>query len=137
MTAQRARVVMSAIPSTVGILVDFTQRFFSLSPAVAANEELSYALQLIVSETVTNVIRYAYGDVLGEVGLELQIEEQRAVIIVTDHGRPFDPRTVGAPDLDNPKGHGLGLFIVREHADAMMYEYKDNTNIFRLEKRFQ
>ncbi|WP_051261905.1 ATP-binding protein [Desulfovibrio inopinatus] len=135
MTVQRAHVTMTAIPSSVGVITDFTRRFFELSPYVVENAELSYALQLMVSEAVTNVVRHAYDDEPGEVGVELLFDDERAVLLITDQGKPFDPTRVASPDLDNPLGHGLGVFLIREHADALSYSYVDQTNMFRIEKR--
>jgi len=61
------------------------------------------------------------------------------VLEFRDRGRPFDPLTADAPDLDlspeeRPPG-GLGLALVRALVDDARYERRDAANVLRLVKR--
>jgi anti-sigma regulatory factor (Ser/Thr protein kinase) len=102
--------------------------------------DLTAAVNLVLDELVSNIIKYAYDDtrehqihVAVAVGLDL------LTISVEDDGKPFNPLEAVAPNLDLPIEEwpigGLGVFIVKSIADALEYRRERNHNIVRVEKR--
>ena len=116
-----AQVRTKARVSLVPAVVEFARLVLETFPQLARDSARLYRLQLAVSEACTNVAKHAYHEGLGE--MELCIYEVRGGIRleISDWGKSFDPYAQPAPDLDNPKGNGLGLFIIRQCADRVDY----------------
>ncbi len=75
----------------------------------------AFELETAVDEAVSNIIEHAYGgEGIGEITCTCDQVEDGILVILEDHGQPFDPSCVPVPDLNsqlkNRKNHGLGLF---------------------------
>jgi len=93
--------VLPAVPSTVSQL---RHRAAEFAAAAGASEEVTEAIAVAVSETVTNVILHAYGDEEGEVSLSCGVDGERVIVEVIDEGRGIAARQ------DSPGiGHGLAM----------------------------
>jgi anti-anti-sigma factor len=91
----------------------------------------AYAVQLAVDELIANVIHYAYVDDDEHViDLCLTIQGDQAILKIVDDGRPFDPRTGPALDLDAEERQvgGLGLLMVLDMVGALKYQRVDERN---------
>ena len=96
--------------------------------------ELIPKLELVLEELLVNVISYAYPEGLPgmiEVGCGA-FEERMFCIQIRDQGRPFDPLGLPDPDLtldllERPVG-GLGIYLVRQMAELVQYEYVEDSN---------
>lgn len=94
-------------------------------------------LELVLEETLTNVIRYAYPEgATGEVAVQCDLEEgppRRARFRIVDGGRPFDPLKREPPDLgldvEEREIGGLGVYLTRLMVDAISYERAGDRNI--------
>ena len=82
---------------------------------------------LVFEEIVTNIIRYGFDD--GDehpIDVSFARGDAELTLIFDDDGRPFDPRTVPAPDLHRPLAAapigGRGIFLVRKNAKRLDYE---------------
>ena len=104
-----------------------------------ASAEASYFILLAIEELVINCIDYAYDDA-GEhiVRIELSADEHTLTMIVIDDGHPFDPLAVPSPslhtELDQRPVGGLGIYLLRQLADHVAYERRDQTNRLTLTK---
>jgi serine/threonine-protein kinase RsbW len=134
-TASRSlemRAELRFLPAAVNFARDFFQGF----PDIQSNQECLYNLQLAVSEALTNVMKHAYPpESPGSVTLGLKRERDAAVITITDGGIPFDPSAVPPPDLDDPQGHGLGMYFLRELMDSVEYGRTGNVNTLTITKK--
>jgi anti-sigma regulatory factor (Ser/Thr protein kinase) len=72
------------------------------------------ALQLLVSELVTNSVRHAELHPKQAIELEIRVRPDAVRVTVTDPGRGFVPPTA-PPSPDQPTG--WGLFLVQRVAD--------------------
>lgn len=91
----------------------------------------AYAVNLAVDELVVNVIRYAYVDDDPHViDLDLAIRGEQIILRIVDDGRPFDPRTGPALDLnaDERQAGGMGLLLVLDMVDVLTYQRVDERN---------
>jgi anti-sigma regulatory factor (Ser/Thr protein kinase) len=90
------------------------------------DEDGIYAMELAVDEACTNVIDYAYQGQRGHpVTIECRDENGNCVVVIRDHGRPFDPSRIPSPDLRAPvsrrKVGGLGIYIMRKLMDDVHF----------------
>ncbi|MBQ6067544.1 MAG: ATP-binding protein [Clostridia bacterium] len=99
-------------------------------------------LDIALDELMSNVARYAYAPETGEVTVSVSIRKdpRRAVITLTDSGVPYDPLQTKDPDVtltaeERPIG-GLGIFIVKQSMDDVIYDYRNGQNIVTIVKHF-
>jgi serine/threonine-protein kinase RsbW len=86
-----------------------------------------YRVQMAVDEAFSNIIEHAYsGEPLEEVECECKVSPVKLTVILSDHGKPFDPNQVPGPrlndSLDDREKGGLGLFFMRKLMDEIYYE---------------
>lgn len=99
--------------------------------------ELNMPVNLAIEEAVSNVMFYAYPGTSGQVLVECE-KSDRLIFTITDSGVPFDPTQ--KPDADITLSAeeraigGLGIHLVRQIMDEVMYERKENKNILTLVK---
>jgi anti-sigma regulatory factor (Ser/Thr protein kinase) len=77
--------------------------------------EVAEEVELLTSEVVTNAIRHARVDPLGEVILRVDASDDHVRVEVLNPGPSFDPPV---PSIPGVSGTGLGLFLVDALADA-------------------
>jgi anti-sigma regulatory factor (Ser/Thr protein kinase) len=73
------------------------------------------------------------------VTVDVELDQERVTVIVTDDGIPFDPFGRDAPDTDLPVEErpigGLGIHLVRQLMDQVSYQHRDDKNVVVLVKR--
>ena len=102
------------------------------------NVDLISSLNLVIEELFTNMVKYS-SDNLNKILLELKIDNDRILIILTDYDvEPFDIRK--ATKYDNhqtvekrPIGK-IGLHLVKKYVDDINYKYQDRTSKITLIK---
>jgi len=86
-----------------------------------------FASQLVVEETVRNLIEHTGADpAVDTATIRLQVEPEAVIVRIEDGRPPFDPfdaprLDAGAP-LEERRAGGMGLHLVRELTDALSYE---------------
>ncbi len=73
------------------------------------------------------------------VTVEVELDQERVTVTITDDGPPFDPFRQAAPDTtlsvdERPIG-GLGIHLVRELMDEVSYQRRDEHNVVVLVKQ--
>ena len=82
-----------------------------------------FALKLAVSETCSNVIRYAYeGADDKDIVVSVGIEGDTLSLTIRDFGKKFDLSHYKTPDLDKPSEGGYGIYLTRELMDEVEYD---------------
>jgi serine/threonine-protein kinase RsbW len=92
-----------------------------------------FNVELILEETLTNVIRHAFtDDAAHPIDLSVEVETGEIVMRFEDHGiafNPLDARPTPLPtSIDDAAPGGLGLMLVRKHANSIAYERRDGHN---------
>ena len=98
-------------------------------------------LSLALDEALTNVVMYAYPEgVTGEAEITLDFVSDKLIVTITDQGVPFNPlnheTNLDIPLEERHKG-GMGIHIIKEAMDSVDYEYRDNSNIFKMIKKIK
>ncbi len=98
-------------------------------------------LLIAADEVFSNIAEYAYPDGGGTVEVQLAQNADGTEITMTfsDRGIPFDPLKAEAPDIsappENRKVGGLGIHIVRNLMDGIVYRRTDDgRNLLTLTK---
>jgi anti-sigma regulatory factor (Ser/Thr protein kinase) len=103
---------------------------------------LTMNLNLVLEETVSNIIFYAYPDGNEHsIDITLSMSESEITIVIEDEGVPFDPTAMQQPDIslpaeDRPIG-GLGIFLVSKIMDNVSYSREQEKNKLTLKKKIQ
>lgn len=99
--------------------------------------------RLIVEELASNAISHGMpGEAdIGQHELSVAVSRHDDLLklVFRDDGAPFDPTASPEPDLDSdiidrPVG-GLGLYLIRQIAEEMLYERVDDTNVLHVTLR--
>jgi anti-sigma regulatory factor (Ser/Thr protein kinase) len=106
------------------------------------NDRDVYNIQLATDEAASNIIEHSYEGVShGVLELSCGMVGDAITIILTDHGEPYDPASIPAPDLkadlSERKIGGLGIFLMRKLMDTVHYESHPeiNSNTLTMTKR--
>lgn len=100
---------------------------------------VTMSLNLALEEAVTNVIDYAYPEgTEGNVDIVGEISGKQLKFIISDTGQPFDPTAQATADItlgveERPIG-GLGIFLVRQIMDNVIYQRQNGVNKLTLIK---
>jgi len=101
--------------------------------------EFLYRIELILEEIILNICRYAYGaEEEGELVVRLILKQDHIVVIFEDKGRPFNPlefkpRIISEQNsLEELEPGGLGIFLVKEMAHEVSYQYRGGKNILEI-----
>jgi len=98
-------------------------------------EALGYNLNLALTEAISNAIKYAPGPGSGKaIKVSIQVLEHELCVTVRDKGQGFDLESIPLPDLDNPTGAGLGLFLIRNIMDQVDYRRAPSGNVLEMRK---
>jgi serine/threonine-protein kinase RsbW len=101
-----------------------------------------YNIQLATDEAASNIIEHAYEGVSnGVLELSCGLQGSAIIIVLVDHGEPFDPSEIPMPDLkadlSERKIGGLGIFLMRKLMDEVRYDSQPgkNSNTLTMIKR--
>jgi sigma-B regulation protein RsbU (phosphoserine phosphatase) len=103
---------------------------FNISP------ELQNKIDMCAEEIYANVTFYAYNGQIGDISVLMKKTKTSVVLVFIDNGMKYNPLEKPDPDItlppeDRPLG-GLGIFMVKEMADDIKYEYINNRNVLVL-----
>jgi anti-sigma regulatory factor (Ser/Thr protein kinase) len=99
----------------------------------APTPKLVFNVELILEETLMNVIWHAHPDQAEHlIQLEVQVDADDIVLRFEDDGVPFDPLQAAPPvaptSIDDAVPGGLGLMLVRKCARDVTYQRVDGHN---------
>jgi anti-sigma regulatory factor (Ser/Thr protein kinase) len=98
----------------------------------------SFAVDLVINEALTNVIRHGYDDPgTHEIRISLDLQPGAIVLQIEDDGQPFNPFAAAlpspVPDLDHAAIGGRGILLIRSYTSAHDYHRVGGYNRLTLE----
>jgi serine/threonine-protein kinase RsbW len=102
-----------------------TARQWATSQAtnVSCDRETVFAIQLALTETLSNVVRHAYEGRPGQpIRVEMEVSPDRVHLRVTDWGVPFDIAAFEPMDLETAREGGYGVHLIRTLMDEVSYD---------------
>ncbi len=109
--------------------------------SAGCSKKSTFQIDVAVEELFVNIASYAYAPGSGDVTISISISEDPAVAEITflDAGVPYDPVSKSDPDvtLDAEKRTigGLGIFMVKQSMDELLYDRRDDLNITTIRKK--
>lgn len=106
-------------------------------PELADREIVQYNVVLALHELCVNIIKHAYAGEKRQFSVifDLMCDPTRIQIDTYDKGgNKFDMAAWQTPNLDDPPIHGLGIFLMRQLMDEVIYENSPAGNHWRLVK---
>ena len=115
------------------------ERIEEFCEALALAPQVTYAVNLAIDEILTNTINYGYDDdEAHRIELTLRLEDGKLIVVMVDDGREFDSSLEREPELEASLEEralgGLGLFLVHQMMDDIVYRRQDGRNIVTLTK---
>ena len=103
------------------------------------SEEEILDSQLAVEEAITNVIVHGYEQITGNIVITFRITHGLAEVQIEDFAPPFNPLSIPDPDItvdiEDRKIGGLGVFLIRQVMDDIVYRYENGKNILVMVKK--
>jgi len=103
------------------------------------SEEEILDTQLAVEEAITNVIVHGYEQITGKIVITCRTTHGLAEVQIEDFAPPFDPLSIPEPDIteaiEDRKIGGLGIFLIRQVMDDIVYRYENGKNILVMVKK--
>jgi serine/threonine-protein kinase RsbW len=130
------------IAADVHNLADIRRFVREAAAEMGAGPDAICGLELAIEEAACNAIVHGYQGRTGWLEVEVQRDEDAAVVRLRDGAPPFDPTHVLAPDLtlpleERPLG-GLGVYLIRQSVDEMVHRVTpDGGNELTLRKRLR
>lgn len=130
------------LPNDIETVPQLNEFIDAVADELGLDMSLGMSLNLAIEEAVVNVMDYAYpqGE-MGEVKIDVEADDEFLTFIISDAGIPFDPTKKEDADTtlsaeERPIG-GLGIFLVKQLMDEIVYEYAGNRNVLTVKKRIK
>lgn len=99
-------------------------------------ETLAYQLNLVLTEAMTNAIKYGKCDKKEDkVHIVINIGENALLIRIFDYGQGFDINEIPAPDIDLLEDRGRGIFLIKTLMDSVQYVRNKDGNVLEMVKQ--
>lgn len=96
-------------------------------------------IEISLEELFVNIALYAYPEGNGWVEIHVSVKDGVASITLVDGGIPYDPLAKPDPDITQSAEErqigGLGIFMVKQKMDEVIYEYRDGKNMLTIKKK--
>ncbi len=100
------------------------------------DEDLTNKLDMCAEEIFANIAFYAYPEIPGMIEAVLTKTDNSIVLEFIDEGIEYNPLEKPDPDIDLPPEErplgGLGIFMVKQMTDDIVYKRENNKNILIL-----
>lgn len=139
----KEKIVLSACIESIPRAVEFVTEYLKSNDINSSPDKIG----IVVDEIFSNIANYAY-DVNEKDGkvrnvtviCDYSSPSKELTIVFVDGGKKYNPLETPEPDINLPlekrKIGGLGVFIVRNFMDKLLYRREGNENVLVLKKKF-
>ncbi len=104
--------------------------------------EVGRRISVLFDDLLSNVIFYAFpDDETHEIEIRTELATNRLTVTISDDGIPFNPLVAGTPDTSQPLDKralgGLGIHLIRNLVDDMLYQRRIDRNVLTLVKHIE
>lgn len=103
-------------------------------------DDVRHDLHVALDEIVNNVVRHA-APRHPRIEVRLAADDTHVEVVIVDDGEPFDLHDAPAPDVTLPieqrRVGGLGVYLVRQLMDDVVYRRSDGDNRLTLRRRLR
>ena len=103
-------------------------------------DDVSHDLHVALDEIVNNVVRHA-APRHPRIEVRLAADDTHVEVVIVVDGEPFDLHDAPAPDVTLPieqrRVGGLGVYLVRQLMDDVVYRRSDGENRLTLRRRLR
>ena len=130
-------IIAEAKIENIALVTDFVN---SILEKNECSMKVQMEIDIVIDEIFGNIAYYAYAPGSGEATVQVEIEDspKKMELVFIDRGIPYNPLENKDPDvtldIEERKIGGLGIFLVKEMMDEVLYEYVDGQNILKLIK---
>jgi len=123
-----------------GGVAEVNAAFAGFAEAHALPAAVRRSLNVALDELLANAFSHGRaGRDACSVTVEVELDQERVTVILTDDGTPFDPFGEDAPDTtlsveERPIG-GLGIHLVGQLMDQVSYQRREGHNVVVLVKQ--
>ena len=123
-----------------GGVVEVNAAFAGFAEAHALTEDVRRSVHIALDELLANAFSHGRtGRDPCSLTIEVELDQDRVTVILTDDGTPFDPFGRDAPDTtlsveERPIG-GLGIHLVGQLMDQVSYQRREGHNVVVLVKQ--
>ena len=132
--------IRKTFPANTEVLSDVLGFVEEMLDSFECSLKIQMSVCVALEEVFVNIARYAYGDGVGDVDLQIAFEEESRTVTfrVADKGVPFDPLKKPDPDItlsaEDREIGGLGIFITKKTMDRVTYAYENGENVLTMVK---
>jgi len=99
-------------------------------------ETLAYQINLVLTEAMSNAIKYGSTDNCEEsVHILISIDEKELFIRIFDYGQGFDINEIPTPDFNMLEDRGRGIFLIKSLMDSVKYIKTGSGNVLEMVKQ--
>jgi serine/threonine-protein kinase RsbW len=98
---------------------------------------LAYNLNLVLTEALSNVIKYAGCDNSQALRVRIHVEDDSLSIEVFDQGQGFDFDNLPCAEPELLAERGRGIFMIRQLMDSVDYRKTKNGNVLEMKKKLE
>ena len=115
----------------------FVRNLVKQLPAFSSDQDTVDSIELAFNEAYANISRHAYkSGVKVPFQIEIFVKDRMLEIRLEDNGENFNPTEVKEPDFQNLGESGLGIWLMKQFMDDLVYESGEcGQNVLRLIKR--
>ena len=132
----RAQIRLAADEHTVARVTGWIKRFCEQHQL---SRSLTDAVTLSLEEIVSNIVMHGYERQPGMLSIELHYDRRAFSVVIEDGGKAFDPTQAATQPtggtLASRREGGLGLLLVKNMMDDIMYQRAGAINRLKLVKR--
>ncbi|MBI5724728.1 MAG: ATP-binding protein [Planctomycetes bacterium] len=117
------------IPSNLKAAREVEEHVLTEVARLGYDEASAFAIKLALEEGINNAIRHGNRYDAGKVvEVDLDMDERRVIITITDQGTGFNPNALPDPTRDEnlEKPNGRGVMLMRAYMDEVVFNARGN-----------